>query len=245
MEPADKPIAEANATDSHKSKRAIRSFVIRSGRPTSAQRRALEKYWSNFVIDYQASPMDLGKVFGNTRETVVEIGFGMGDSLLEMAVANPQLNFLGIEVHKAGIGKLLDGLQKAVIDNVKIINHDASEVIVHCFSAASLSKIQIYFPDPWHKKRHHKRRLIQKAFVALLLEKLKPGGQLHLATDWQPYAEHMLEVLGSFRELKNLSGPARYCEQSDRPTTQFEKRGLRLGHGVWDLLFEKAHKNQV
>lgn len=238
---ADKHHANGAEQEALAGKRAIKSYVLRSGRLTTAQSKALESYWQDFVLDYQESPLDLTALFNVTQDTVVEIGFGMGDSLLEMASKNPQLNFIGIEVHRPGIGKLLDGLVKAGVSNVRIINHDASEVMSHCFSDNSLHKLQIYFPDPWHKKRHHKRRLIQPDFINLVTDKLQAEGLLHLATDWQPYAEYMLEVLGGCERLTNLAASGQYMEQTDRPVTKFEKRGLRLGHGVWDLMFKKTN----
>ncbi|MBT8147379.1 MAG: tRNA (guanosine(46)-N7)-methyltransferase TrmB, partial [Gammaproteobacteria bacterium] len=171
------------------SKRPIRSYVIRGGRLTSSQRKALETYSAAFVVDYRAQPLDPQSLFENNNPVIVEIGFGMGDSLLTMAVEKPNTNFIGIEVHKPGIGKLLMGMGHQSVSNIRIINHDAKEVMEHCIADSSLDGIQIFFPDPWHKKRHHKRRLIQAEFVNLLTQKLKAGGLLHLATDWQPYAE--------------------------------------------------------
>lgn len=220
--------------------RPIRSFVIRSGRLTHGQRRSLSNYWTDYGIDYQKMTLNLEQLFSNQAEIVVEIGFGMGDSLLQMATENPQINFIGIEVHKPGVGKLLQGLADRQLSNVKIICHDAREVLECNFSDQSIEKIQIFFPDPWPKKRHHKRRLIQAAFTKLLTQKLKPNGQLHLATDSQEYAEHMLEVLTAEPQLHNTAKSGQYwLNQKERPTTKFERRGRRVGHGVWDLLFNK------
>lgn len=178
-------------------------------------------------------------LFAQNAPLVVEIGFGMGGSLLEMATKAPDLNFLGIEVHQPGVGKLLQGIVEREITNLKIICHDAKEVIEHNLADGAVSKFQIFFPDPWHKKRHNKRRLIQPEFVERLEHKLLPGGQIHLATDWQPYAEHMMEVLSHSEALSNEAGLNEYWENPDRPSTKFEARGLRLGHGVWDLCFRK------
>ena len=222
---------------SFENRRPIRSYVIRGGRLTSSQRKALDAHSADFVITYRPQPLDLQSLFENNNPVVVEIGFGMGDSLLSMAKNMPRTNFIGIEVHKPGIGKLLMGMESEAVDNIRIINHDAREVMEHCFANGSLDRIQIFFPDPWHKKRHHKRRLIQAEFVELLKCKLKPGGLLHLATDWQPYAEKMLEVLDNNPDLNNEAGAGNYSSPGDRPATKFEKRGLKLGHGVWDLRF--------
>ncbi len=161
----------------------------------------------------------------------------MGDSLLAMAARKSDVNFIGIEVHQPGIGRLLMGIDQEQLQNIRIISHDARDVMEHCFSDGDLHGIQIFFPDPWHKKRHHKRRLIQPEFVALLQRKLEPGGYLHLATDWQPYAEQMLEVMEKISGLVNLAGAGHYANPGDRPATKFEKRGRKLGHDVWDLRF--------
>ncbi|MBL4820804.1 MAG: tRNA (guanosine(46)-N7)-methyltransferase TrmB [Gammaproteobacteria bacterium] len=220
--------------------RPIRSYVIRSGRLTSSQRKAIDNYWQDYVIEYQTSPLALNALFHNKADTVLEIGFGMGDSLLEMAINTPSVNFLGVEVHKPGIGKLLHGIAEAGLDNLKVINHDAKEVLLNCFEDESLWKIQIFFPDPWHKKRHNKRRLIQDEFVQLLASKLKVSGELHLATDWEPYAEHMLEKLDTCEMLVNSAGPACYSASGDRPVTRFENRGKKLGHKVRDLRYVKS-----
>lgn len=225
--------------NSDNSKRPIRSYVIRSGRLTDSQRRAIEDHWSDYVIDYSSAKLDWTTHFDQQKPLTVEIGFGMGDSLLEMASAETDRNFLGIEVHKPGVGKLIHGAQQAELSNLKLMCHDAVEVLEHCFEKESIERVLIFFPDPWHKKRHNKRRLIQPEFVSLLSSKLKPGGQLHLATDWEPYAEHMLEVLEQDSTFENQCGVGQYWEQPARPPTKFERRGKRLGHGVWDLLYQK------
>lgn len=215
----------------------MRSYVIRAGRQTAAQREALEKHWSKYVIDDTNSVLDVDAAFGRPGPLVIEIGFGMGDSLAEMAEAAPETNFLGIEVHRPGVGKLLHSLDHLGLQNVRIYCHDAVEILQRCIPPHSVDRVQIFFPDPWHKKKHHKRRLIQTPFVELLKTRLKPGGVIHLATDWQHYAEHMMDVLGSDPELENCAGSGQYSQQTDRPETKFERRGQRLGHGVWDLLF--------
>ena len=219
--------------------RPIRSYVIRNGRLTASQRKAIESYWQDYGIEYGKGLLELDSVFQDKSDLVLEIGFGMGDSLLEMATVAPSLNFLGIEVHRPGIGKLLHGIARAKLKNLKVINHDAKEVLLNCVRDGSISKIQIFFPDPWHKKRHNKRRLIQDDFIGLLASKLKPNGQLHLATDWEPYAEHMLEVLNRCEVLQNNAGTSLYSSAGERPVTKFEKRGKKLGHRVSDLLYTK------
>lgn len=219
--------------------RPIRSFVIRGGRLTDSQRKAIETYWQEYVIEYDGEKLDLDKLFPQAAPLTIEIGFGMGDSLLEMAAASPEQNFLGIEVHKPGVGKLLHGITERGLTNLRVICHDAKEVLAHCLDRQSVQRFLIFFPDPWHKKRHNKRRLVQTEFVNQLTELLVPGGKLHLATDWQPYAEHMLEVLEADPVLINSNGAGQYWESPDRPETKFERRGQRLGHGVWDLLYYK------
>lgn len=220
--------------------RPIRSYVIRAGRLTGAQRKALDTHWQDYVIEHKPEPIQLDALFPTQSNLIVEIGFGMGDSLLEMATEQSDSNFIGIEVHRPGIGKLLHGIVRHKLTNLKIIHHDAKEVMLHCFGPASISKILIFFPDPWPKKRHQKRRLLQPDFISLLAEKLSPGGEIHLATDWQDYAEHMMKVMEASEELSNRMGSGAYWPQPQRPGTNFERRGKRLGHGVWDLLFGKG-----
>ena len=164
----------------------------------------------------------------------------MGDSLLEMAAANPQINFLGIEVHKPGVGKLLHGVVEQNLSNVKVFCHDAKEILAHCLPPASIARLLIFFPDPWHKKRHNKRRLVQTDFITQQLPLLADGGRIHLATDWEPYAEHMVEAMEAVEGIENLNGAGQFWLQPDRPETKFERRGIRLGHGVWDLLYAKG-----
>jgi tRNA (guanine-N7-)-methyltransferase len=220
--------------------RPIRSYVLRAGRMTDAQQRAFDEGWERYGIDYDGSPLDIDAAFGRSGRRVLEIGFGMGQSLVEMAAADPGSNFIGVEVHRPGVGKLLHGMAEQGLDNIRVYCHDAVEVLSNCIAPRSLDTVQIFFPDPWHKKRHHKRRLIQPPFVELLTSRLKPGGVLHLATDWENYAEQMLEVLDASAGLENLAGPGQYSPRPDsRPLTKFERRGERLGHGVWDLLYTR------
>jgi tRNA (guanine-N7-)-methyltransferase len=220
-------------------KRSIRSYVIRSGRLTDSQRNALDTHRQQYLIDFQPQIIQLDSVFQNSARLIVEIGFGMGDSLLEMAKMDPDSNFIGIEVHQPGVGKLLHGIAEQELTNLKIVSYDAKEVFQFCFENESIDKVQIFFPDPWPKKRHHKRRLVQTEFIEQLLGKLKPGADIHLATDWQAYAEHMMDVMQAIPRLSNVNGANNYWADPDRPGTKFEKRGQRLGHGVWDLQFRK------
>jgi tRNA (guanine-N7-)-methyltransferase len=218
--------------------RAVRSFVLRGGRIGSGQQRALAELGPHFVLPFAAAPLDAAAVFGRHAPLVVEIGFGMGDATAQIAAAMPGHDFLGIEVHVAGVGALLRRIGEAGLENVRIVQHDAVEVLRAMIVPASLAGVHVFFPDPWPKKRHHKRRLIQPAFVALLAERLTPGGYLHCATDWQPYAEQMLEVLAAEPRLVNTAEG--YAPRPPyRPLTKFEARGLRLGHGVWDLVFRR------
>lgn len=221
-------------------RRRIRSFVMRPGRITEAQRRGLEEGLPRYGLEREAGLLDARAAFGKSGPLVLEIGFGMGQSLLTMAAENPAVNYLGVEVHRPGVGKLLHGVTEQQLDNIRVYCDDAVLVLEECIADASLDGVQVFFPDPWHKKRHHKRRLIQPEFVRLLCRKLKPGAFLHLATDWENYAEHMMDVLSAEPELVNRAGPGHYSERpATRPLTKFEQRGQRLGHGVWDLLFER------
>lgn len=218
-------------------KRPIRSFVLRQGRLTTAQQRALETVMPQFGIPYAAQSIDLDEVFsrkGNRK--ILEIGFGMGETTAHIAEHHPDWDVLGVEVHTPGVGSLLKQVSERGLTNVRVIQHDAVEVLRHMIGNASLDGVHIFFPDPWHKKRHHKRRLIQPEFVKLLSSKLKPGGYLHVATDWQEYAEWILEILEAEPQLENTA--AGYAPKPDyRPLTKFENRGLKLGHGVWDIIF--------
>jgi len=217
--------------------RRIRSFVRRQGRITRAQEWALTELWSRYGLD-AAQVLEPVEVFGRRAPVILEIGFGNGESLAAMAAVASEKDFVGVEVHRPGVGHLLLTLQERGLDNVRVVCADAVEFLEQAVADDGLDGVQIFFPDPWHKTRHHKRRLINPAFVALIARKLAPGGLLHCATDWENYAQHMLEMLEADRRLRNLAGQGRYSERPDhRPLTKFEARGARLGHGVWDLLF--------
>jgi tRNA (guanine-N7-)-methyltransferase len=214
----------------------IRSFVLRQGRVSNAQRRAVDTLLSVYGIPYAPAVLDFGQVFGRRAPTILEIGFGMGETTAQIAQAHPENNYLGIEVHTPGVGGLLKLISEGGLANLRIIQHDAVEVLEHMIAPASLAGAHIFFPDPWPKKRHHKRRLIQPAFVALLASRLAPGAHLHAATDWQEYAEQILAVLAAEPALANTA-PAFAPRPDYRPLTKFESRGLKLGHGVWDIVF--------
>jgi tRNA (guanine-N7-)-methyltransferase len=216
----------------------IRSYVLRAGRVGPGQRRALNDLGPRFVLPFQDRPLDLGATFGREAPRVLEIGFGMGDATAQVAAAAPAQDFIGVEVHEPGVGALLKRIGDAGLVNLRIVRHDAVAVLQQMIAPASLAGVHLWFPDPWHKKRHNKRRLVQPAFVDLVASRLVPGGYLHCATDWQPYAEQMLEVLTAAPDLANTAEG--YCERPMwRPRTKFEARGLDLGHGVWDLLFTR------
>ncbi|GKW03869.1 tRNA (guanosine(46)-N7)-methyltransferase TrmB [Pectobacterium odoriferum] len=220
--------------------RRIRSFVRRQGRLTNGQQLALDNYWPVMGVEYQTELVDFNALFGRDAPVVLEIGFGMGASLVTMAAQHPEQNFLGIEVHLPGVGACLASAQEAGISNLRVMCHDAIEVLMNMIPDGSLSMVQLFFPDPWHKARHNKRRIVQVPFVQLVQSKLKVGGVFHMATDWEPYAQHMLEVMTSVTEYRNLSNNNEYVERPEsRPLTKFEARGQRLGHGVWDLMFER------
>lgn len=226
--------------DSPTLQRRIRSFVRREGRLTKGQQRALEELLPVYGLASD-TPLDPAAIFENRSGITLEIGFGNGDTLLAMAAAEPGTGFIGIEVHRPGVGRLLHELERRGIDNVRVINDDAVEVLQKVIPDGSLDRVLVFFPDPWHKKRHHKRRLVNESFVETVGRKLKPGGVLHLATDWENYAEQMLEVVEKNPAFKNLAGAGRFSPRPDyRPLTKFEQRGMRLGHGVWDLLFERS-----
>lgn len=219
--------------------RAIRSFVLRQGRLTPAQQRAVETLLPQYGIPYAPSPLDLDAAFGRASPKILEIGFGMGAATARIAAANPDKDYLGIEVHTPGVGNLLKLMEEESLTNLRVIQHDAVEVLKHMIPDGALDGVHIFFPDPWPKKRHHKRRLLQGEFVKLLCNKLKPGGYLHFATDWEEYAQWTLEVLNAEPQLANTV--AEYAPRPEyRPLTKFEQRGLNLGHGVWDLIFRRA-----
>ena len=234
--PADLPPPDAPvATHPH---RPMRSFVLRAGRMGSGQVRALQDLGPQFLLPYAPALVDWDAQFGRKAARVLEIGFGMGQATAQIAAARPEVDFIGVEVHEPGVGALLREIGARDLRNLRLVQHDAVEVLQQMVAPASLAGLHIYFPDPWHKKRHNKRRLIQPAFVATLARYLAPGAYLHCATDWQPYAEQMLEVLSAEPALGNSA--AGYAPKPDwRPLTKFENRGLQLGHGVWDLLFTR------
>ena len=219
--------------------KTIRSFVRRTGRVTTGQAKAFEDLGPRYLLKYQAAPLDALAAFGRPGKLILEIGFGMGEATAHIARVRPDDNFLCCEVHEPGVGALLKRIGEHDITNIRILQHDAVEVLEQMLPEGILDGIHIFFPDPWHKKKHNKRRLIQNAFVAKLTSRLKVGGYIHCATDWQPYAEQMLEVLGAEPLLRNTAEG--YAPQPDyRPLTKFENRGLRLGHGVWDLVFQRV-----
>jgi tRNA (guanine-N7-)-methyltransferase len=219
--------------------RGIRSYVRRAGRTTAGQARALETLGPKYMVRYQPHPVDLAQVFGREAPTLLEIGFGMGEATAHIAGLMPENNFLCCEVHPPGVGALLKRIGEQDLTNIRIVEHDAVEVLDHMLPAGSLAGVHIFFPDPWHKARHNKRRLVQPAFVAKLVPRLRPGGYVHCATDWEPYAQQMLEVLAAEPALRNTAEG--FAPRPDyRPLTKFENRGLRLGHGVWDVVFRKA-----
>ncbi len=220
-------------------RRGIKSFVLRAGRVGPGQQRALDELAPRLCVEYSAQPIALSDVFGNTHPVVLEIGFGMGETTAQIAAARPDTNFLGCEVHMPGVGALLKRIGEQGLQNLRIVRHDAVEVLQHMIAPSSLAGAHVFFPDPWHKKKHHKRRLIQPALVALLASRIAPGGYLHCATDWRDYAEQMLAVLSAEPSLRNTANG--YAPRPDyRPLTKFEQRGLRLGHGVWDLVFTRV-----
>lgn len=218
--------------------RPIRSYVLRQGRTTDAQRRARERFWPRFGIPFTRAPLDFHGAFGRAAPRVLEIGFGMGDTTAGIAAGHPGTDYLGIEVHGPGVGSLLKRLAELDLANVRVIQHDAVEVLEHMIPAASLDGVHLFFPDPWPKKRHHKRRLVQPPFAALLASRLKPGAYVHAATDWEDYARQILDVFAAEPRLANTADG--FAPRPDwRPRTKFEERGLKLGHQVWDVVFRR------
>ena len=221
--------------------RKVRSFVLRQGRFTPAQQRAFEELWPRFGLHYTGQQRDFDAIFGRKARRVMEIGFGNGEALRDAAQHDPERDLVGIEVHAPGVGRLLNALAADDARNVRLYHHDAVEVLQHEIADASLDEVRIYFPDPWHKKRHNKRRLVQPGLVALLVRKLAVDGRLHLATDWHDYAEQMWDVLDATPGLCNRAGPRGHVPRPPwRPQTHFETRGQKLGHGVWDLLYDRC-----
>ncbi|BCO17396.1 tRNA (guanosine(46)-N7)-methyltransferase TrmB [Alteromonas sp. McT4-15] len=231
--------AEAEAAGVYVSK--VKSYVKREGRLTKGQEKALADYWPTMGIDYADAPLSLSDVFGRTAPVVVEIGFGMGKSLVEMAAASPDKDFIGIEVHRPGVGACLSDAGDQGVENLRVMEHDAVEVLKNMIPDGSLSRLQLFFPDPWHKKRHHKRRIVQSEFAELVRTKLAIGGCFHMATDWEAYAEHMAEVMNNAPGYTNTAEEGDYVPRPEyRPITKFETRGQKLGHGVWDLIYERT-----
>lgn len=222
-------------------RRRVRSFVLRQGRFTPAQQRAFDALWPRFGLDYAGAPRDFDAAFGRAARRILEIGFGNGEALRYSAGLDPDRDHIGIEVHAPGVGRLLNALEADNAANVRLYHHDAVEVLENEVADGSLDEVRIYFPDPWHKKRHNKRRLVNPAFAALLVRKLSPDGRLHLATDWENYAEQMWDVLDATPGIVNRAGPRGQVPRPPwRPQTHFETRGQRLGHGVWDLLYDRV-----
>ncbi|NLS12889.1 tRNA (guanosine(46)-N7)-methyltransferase TrmB [Vibrio sp. SM6] len=221
--------------------RKIRSFVRREGRLTKGQESAMKECWPSMGIDYQPQLLNWQEVFGNDNPVVLEIGFGMGASLVEMAKNAPEKNFIGIEVHSPGVGACLAAAREAGVTNLRVMCHDAVEVFEHMIPNGSLSTLQLFFPDPWHKKRHHKRRIVQLEFAEMVRSKLQlDSGIFHMATDWENYAEHMIEVMDAAPGYRNIAENGPYIPRPDeRPLTKFEARGHRLGHGVWDIKYQR------
>jgi tRNA (guanine-N7-)-methyltransferase len=237
----DDPKSADHATPDGPLRRSIRSFVVRAGRMTVAQERAWQELWPRYGVETGSDPLDLAGVFGRAAPCTLEIGFGNGESLVALAAAHPGRDFLGIEVHRPGVGHLMLRAEELKLGNLRAICRDAVEVLQQCIATGALDEVLLYFPDPWPKKRHHKRRILQPEFVALVADRLRTGGVLRMATDWQPYAEHMLEVASACALLRNESPDGGFVPRPDsRPVTRFERRGHRLGHGTWDLAFSRT-----
>ena len=223
--------------------RKIRSFVMRAARMTDGQQKSLTQNWAKYGLTLGDGALNIESTFARPAATVLEIGFGMGDSFVDMAKAAPEKNFIGIEVHLPGVGRMLNRTDKESVSNIRCYKEDAVEILQHCIADHSLDCVQLFFPDPWHKKKHHKRRIVQADFAQLVRQKLQPGGTFHMATDWQNYAEHMLEIMEAAEGFTNRSGAGQFTDgrPAHRPITKFEQRGQRLGHEVWDLVYQKTH----
>lgn len=235
-----KTVEQAEFTADGRYLRKVRSFVLRTGRLSDYQRDMMNNNWAALGLDYQPTAFDFAAIFGNHNPVVLEIGFGMGRSLVEMAAQNPERNYIGIEVHTPGVGACMAYAVEKGVKNLRVICHDATEILRDSIAPQSLGGLQLYFPDPWQKAKHHKRRIVQPAFIDGLLSKLAPNAFIHMATDWENYAEYMLEVLRQFPQLQNQSQAGDFIPRPDfRPLTKFEERGQKLGHGVWDLYFVK------
>jgi tRNA (guanine-N7-)-methyltransferase len=229
---------DPNTPESVSHPRGIRSYVLRTGRTTTGQAKAIETLGPKYLVPYQAQPVDLAALFGRGAPTILEIGFGMGEATAHIAGLMPEKNFICCEVHTPGVGALLKRVGDQGLTNIRIVQHDAVEVLDHMLAPDALAGVHIFFPDPWHKARHNKRRLVQPPFVAKLLARLQSGGYIHCATDWEPYAQQMLEVLSAEPALRNTA--ERFAPRPGyRPLTKFENRGIRLGHGVWDVVFTR------
>jgi tRNA (guanine-N7-)-methyltransferase len=223
-------------------RRTVRSFVLRAGRATAGQQRALAELWPKYGVEFSPATLDLDALFGRCAPRMLEIGFGAGEALLEYAAAHPEVDCIGIEVHRPGVGHLLLGVEAANLRNLRVICHDAVEVLQQQLAPASIALAHIFFPDPWPKKRHHKRRLIQAPFVELLAKAIAPGGTLRLATDWEQYAQHMREVIDASPTFANVAAESGFVARTaERTLTRFERRGQRLGHGVWDLEYRRTN----
>ena len=230
-----------------KTKFPIRSFVIRSGRMTEAQRTGLDSHLEQWGLELSEHTLDYAKAFGNENPLIMEIGFGMGDSLATMAENDPEQNFIGVEVHSPGIGRLLSLVENKAIKNIRVFNDDAVKVLKQCTAEHSLSRLNLYFPDPWHKTKHHKRRLVQHSFLELIHSRLHEGGLFHFATDWQPYADYVVKLMSQQSLFENVAGDNLFLAPDDygRPETKFERRGQKLGHGVWDMVFRAVPKEPL
>lgn len=239
--PSNPPCSPSDADANARAGRHIRSFVLRQGRFTPAQQRAFSEHWARYGLDPASGLLDPQRTFGRAAPLVLEIGFGNGEQLLWSAVHEPEKDFLGIEVHRPGVGRLMNALAENNVNNVRLYNHDAVDVLEHCIAPGMLAEVRIYFPDPWPKKRQQKRRLLQPGFIERLADRVAANGVLHLATDWADYAGHMLAVLDASPLWRNRAGKGAFVARPDwRIETHFEKRGRRLGHGVWDLLYDRC-----